>query len=309
MKVLCATIVLLGLTVPVAALDSIFEIAQENDFDTLVTALEIANLDNFLDCNDSSCPIYTAFAPTNQAFAALPKALLTQLTTDKEYREHLKQLLRYHLIYGRVYSNTITNGERFRTRQGGRVTATKSGEIITINGNARVVLADVKASNGLVHAIDKVLVPSFLKHDLVQVAVANSNFKTLVAAVSAVNGLVDVLKGGPFTIFAPTDTAFAKLGKATLNTLLADPNGQLASILKYHVVPGIVTKNELKDGHIKTVQGATISVDVCSSSTKINGLSTVTDTNILGSNGVIHVIVSVVFSCAYLGFPSSKAVR
>jgi uncharacterized surface protein with fasciclin (FAS1) repeats len=81
----------------------------------------------------------------------------------------------------------------------------------------------MKASNGLVHAMDHVLVPSFLKNNLVQVAVANSNFKALVTAISAVDKLVAVLKGGSFTIFAPTKAAFAKLGKATINTVLMPP--------------------------------------------------------------------------------------
>jgi uncharacterized surface protein with fasciclin (FAS1) repeats len=128
---------------------------------------------------------------------------------------------------------------------------------------------------------------------LVDVAVSSANFKTLVAAVLAVDGLADVLKGGPFTIFAPDDAAFAKLGAETINGLLADPK-KLANILKYHVVPGIVTAQNLMDGKVKTVQGSTINVDVRNHLRRVflNGHVKVTATNILASNGVIHVIVS-----------------
>jgi transforming growth factor-beta-induced protein len=275
-----------------AARESILDIAQKKGFSILVTALEIAQLDGVLDCY-RFCRLYTVFAPTDEAFALLPTPLVQQLTTDKAYSEHLKQLLLYHLVSGRVYSSMIQNGAIIATRQGETVVATKSGRSVTINGNARVVLGNLRASNGAVHAIDKVLVPSFLTNDLVDVAVSSANFKTLVAAVVAVDGLAEVLKGGTFTIFAPDDAAFAKLGTATINGLLADPN-RLAEILKYHVVPGIVTAQDLKDGKVTTVQGGTIDVAVGNRlrSTTLNGDVTVTATNILASNGVIHVIVS-----------------
>ena len=101
---------------------------------------------------------------------------------------------------------------------------------------------------------------------------------------------------------APTNAAFAMLGNATMHTLLADPNGNLDSILKYHIVPGIITEKKLNDENLGTIQRATINVHVGTHSTKINGVACVTETNILASNGVIHIIVSFVYSC----FPLSK---
>jgi Fasciclin domain len=100
MMIVHAIILLFGLATPVAALDSIFDIIQDNGLDIYESFLEIANLDTFLDCYDSSCQLYTAFAPTNKAFAALNKTFVTRITTNKEYFEHLRQLMHYHLIYG-----------------------------------------------------------------------------------------------------------------------------------------------------------------------------------------------------------------
>ena len=111
-----------------------------------------------------------------------------------------------------------------------------------------------------------------------------------------VTGLITLLQGGPYTVFAPTNAAFAKLGNATIQTLLTDPDDPLASILKYHIVPGIITQKNLKDGKLKTIQGGTITVNVGTGSTRINGVSHVIETNILASNGVIHIIVSCIDS-------------
>jgi len=294
MKKIGIAILSLALAIPVAArLLSIFAIAQEDGrFTTLVAALKIAGLDSNLNCS-INCRSFTAVAPTDNAFALLDKALVTKLTTNKEYLEHLKQLLLYHVIPGRILSGAINNGASIHTLQGEAIKATKVNGKITLNGSANVVVANIVATNGVVHAIDKVLIPSFLKKDLVAVAASTTNFKTLVAAVSAVPGLVNVLKTGPFTIFAPSDAAFAKLGTSTINSLLADPSGRLAEILKYHVVPGIVTKQELKGGYIPTVFGPSIKVDISSSGSFLNGVSKIGAANILASNGVIHVIDTV----------------
>ena len=128
--------------------------------------------------------------------------------------------------------------------------------------------------------------------DIVDTAIANGNFKTLVTAVQEA-GLVDTLKGkGPFTVFAPTDAAFAKLPAGTLESLLQDKQ-KLADILTYHVVAGKVMASQVKPGKVKTVEGQSLTV------TKKNGAvmvdnAKVTMTDIVASNGVIHVIDAVV---------------
>ncbi len=127
--------------------------------------------------------------------------------------------------------------------------------------------------------------------DIVDTAVAAGNFKTLATALQAA-GLVDTLKGkGPFTVFAPTDEAFAKVPKADLDALLKD-KAKLTAVLTYHVVPGTVMAKDVKAGKVKTVQGSELTV-ATAGGVMVDGAKVV-KTDIVADNGVIHVIDSVV---------------
>ena len=127
--------------------------------------------------------------------------------------------------------------------------------------------------------------------DIVDTAVSAGNFKTLAAALQAA-GLVDTLRGkGPFTVFAPTDEAFAKIPKAQLDALLAD-KAKLTAVLTYHVVAGKVMAKDVKAGKVKTVQGSELTIGTAGGVTVDNAKVTATD--IVADNGVIHVIDSVV---------------
>ena len=127
--------------------------------------------------------------------------------------------------------------------------------------------------------------------DIVETAVNAGNFKTLVTALQAA-GLVDTLKSpGPFTVFAPTDAAFAKVPKAQLDALLAD-KAKLSAVLTYHVVPGKVMAADVKAGQVKTVQGSSLTVATTGGVTVDN--AKVTTADIEADNGVIHVIDTVV---------------
>jgi len=127
--------------------------------------------------------------------------------------------------------------------------------------------------------------------DIVDTAVAAGSFKTLATALGAA-GLVDTLKGpGPFTVFAPTDAAFAKIPKADLDALLKD-KAKLTAVLTYHVVPGKVMAADVKAGKVKTVQGSEITVST-KGGVKVDNAN-VTATDIVADNGVIHVIDSVI---------------
>ena len=130
--------------------------------------------------------------------------------------------------------------------------------------------------------------------DIVDTAVAAGDFTTLVAAVEAA-GLVETLKGeGPFTVFAPTDAAFAALPAGTVEALLADPAGDLTQILLYHVVPGAVMAADVTDGlEAATVQGGMVTFSIVDGVAKINDVNIVA-TDIVASNGVIHVIDAVI---------------
>jgi uncharacterized surface protein with fasciclin (FAS1) repeats len=128
--------------------------------------------------------------------------------------------------------------------------------------------------------------------DIVDTAVAAGNFNTLVTALRAA-GLVDTLKGpGPFTVFAPTDAAFAKIPRAQLDALLADRN-RLTQVLTFHVVPGRVMAADVRPGEVTTVQGGRLTVASTGGTVTVNG-ARVTATDIAASNGVIHVIDTVV---------------
>ena len=127
--------------------------------------------------------------------------------------------------------------------------------------------------------------------DIVDTALAAGNFKTLATALQAA-GLVETLKGrGPFTVFAPTDAAFAKIPKAQLDALLAD-KAKLTAVLTYHVVSGVVMSKDVKAGMVKTVQGSSLTVGT-TGGVKVDGAN-VTAVDIVADNGVIHVIDTVV---------------
>merc|ERR1711959_256892 len=167
-------------------------------------------------------------------------------------------------------------------------------------GNARVTTADVDASNGVVHIIDAVLIPPKMQaeiasQNIVELAAATADLSTLVAAVKA-GDLVDTLSGtGPFTVFAPTNEAFAKLPKATLDFLLKPENkAKLVDILTYHVAAGSVHAADLKNGEkIKTVEGKQVEARIFGSGKNsyvfINN-ARVTTADVDASNGVVHII-------------------
>jgi len=128
--------------------------------------------------------------------------------------------------------------------------------------------------------------------DIVDTAVAAGQFKTLAKALTEA-GLIDTLKGpGPYTVFAPTDAAFAKIPADQLNALLAD-KAKLTKVLTYHVVPGAVMAKDVKSGMVKTVEGQALTIDVTSAGVTVDDAKVI-KTDILAKNGVIHVIDTVV---------------
>merc|ERR1711865_1111747 len=176
--------------------------------------------------------------------------------------------------------------------EGQSVVAHVSAAGVMIN-DATVKTADIAASNGVVHIIDAVLIPKApAGKTIVDLAVATADLSTLVAALKA-GGLVETLSGkGPFTVFAPTNEAFAKLPPATLAYLLKPANvKELDAILTYHVVSGVAAfSKDLTDGEkIKTVEGQNVVAHVSAAAVMIND-ATVTTRDIAASNGVVHII-------------------
>ena len=263
---------------------TIVDIATNDDrFETLVTALDAAGL---VDTLAGEGP-FTVFAPTDEAFAALPEGTVEALLEDTEA---LSQVLTYHVVAGSVSAADVTSLSNATTLQGQPVVVSSSDGVM-IN-QAEVIQPDVMASNGVIHVVDSVLLPP--SGDIVEVASNAGSFNTLVTAVEAA-GLVETLQGeGPFTVFAPTDEAFSKLPEGTIPALLEDPE-TLAQILTYHVVPGRVFSGDVVNiDDAGTVQGQSIGISVMDGSVMLNDTSTVTATDVLATNGVIHVIDTVI---------------
>ncbi|HEX7863174.1 MAG TPA: fasciclin domain-containing protein, partial [Verrucomicrobiae bacterium] len=257
---------------------TIVDIAAGNsDFSTLVAAVQAAGLVETL----SGPGPFTVFAPNNAAFAKLPAGTVEALLQDTN---RLRQILLYHVVPGRVRSTDLSAG-KVVTTQGAAVTVNLTNGV-KVNDSA-VIAADIEASNGVIHVIDTVLLPP---PNIVEIAAGNSDFSTLVAAVQAA-GLVETLsERGPFTVFAPNNAAFAKLPAGTLEALLQDTN-RLRKILLYHVVAGSARSTDLSGEKLITVQGAAANVTL-TNGVKVNG-STVIAADIEASNGVIHVIDTV----------------
>lgn len=269
------------------------------DLSTLVSALKAADLVKTL----SGKGPFTVFAPTNKAFSAIPTAELTYLLAP-EQKDTLTKLLEYHVASGSLESSDLKNGEQIKTLEGDNVTisitvvkhntsnTTTNTTVVKVE-DATVEKANVKASNGVVHVIDEVLVPSGfskLLKNIPEVATA-AKFTTLVKAVGVAN-LSSTLSGaGPFTVFAPTDAAFAALPNGTLDKLLKDPK-ELAKVLEYHVVAGEFTSKDLKDGPVKTVEGQSVTIKISGSDVSVNKAK-VTKADVFAVNGVIHVIDAV----------------
>jgi transforming growth factor-beta-induced protein len=256
---------------------------KDGHFKTLVAALKAADLDGVLMGEGP----FTVFAPTDKAFAKLPAGTVDSLLKDIPT---LKKILLYHVAAGKMAAADVAKVTSVPTVNGLPVMVKVSGSTVKINDSV-VQIADIAASNGLIHVVDTVILPP--SGDLVDTAMANGNFKTLLTAAAAA-GLVDTLKGaGPFTLFAPTDEAFAKLPAGTVEGLLKDiPT--LKKILTYHVVSGRVYASDVaKMNTAPSVQGSSITIKVDMDSVKLNGSSMVTNADILTTNGVIHVIDSV----------------
>jgi len=303
---------------------NIVETAQQTDIlSSLVAALAKADENEATDLIGtlSGNGPFTVFAPTNDAFTSLLASLdgydsLEDFDTP-EKRELLTTILTYHVVGGIAAKSTdLSDGQTIATVQGEEVTISLGGGVFVqdaTENDSEVISADIETSNGIVHVIDKVLLPQAILDaletqaeldNIVQIAVATDDLSLLVGALQQADaGLVDVLSGdGPFTVFAPTNAAFADLLEALgddYNSLedfdTEDEKALLAKVLTYHVVSGTTAlSTDLSDGQmIATVQGEDVTVSLN------NGFmigdaadvdATVALADVMASNGVVHVI-------------------
>jgi transforming growth factor-beta-induced protein len=225
---------------------------------------------------------FTVFAPTDAAFAKLPKATLAALA---KHPAQLKSVLLYHVVPGSVTASEVVKLSSVKTLQGSSVLIKVNKGGVFVN-QAKVTTPDVMASNGVIHVINKVLIPP---KNIVATAKAAGKFTTLTALLKK-SGLAGTLaKKGPFTVFAPTDAAFAKVPKATL-AALAKNKAKLRAVLLYHVVKGQVTAAQaMKLRSAKTLQGKSLKIRVKGGKVIVGGAA-VAKADVLASNGVIHVV-------------------
>lgn len=235
---------------------------------------------------------FTVFAPTDEAFAKMPKETVVDLLKP-ENREKLQSILTFHVIAGSVDLSGALSAGQATTVQGAPLTVKFAEGSVRIN-EANLVNADIKCSNGVIHVIDSVILPPKPANDLASVAEKAGSFKTLLAAVKAA-GLMEVLTGDQaLTVFAPTDEAFAKLPKGTVEALLKPENrDKLKSVLALHVVPGKVSAGDaLNAGQSKALSGGSLEFGISDGLFQVNG-STIVKTDIKCDNGLIHVIDAV----------------
>jgi uncharacterized surface protein with fasciclin (FAS1) repeats len=253
-------------------------------FKTLVAAVKAAGLVETLKGEGP----FTVFAPNDAAFEKLPKGTL-ELLLKPENKEKLTNILTYHVVAGKVMAKDAAKLTEAETVFGQKISINAT-DGVKIDG-AKVISADIKCTNGVIHVIDSVILPK----DIVGVAAANDDFSTLVAAVKAAE-LVETLQGdGPFTVFAPNNAAFAKLPEGTVAELLKPENREkLTAILTYHVVAGkVMAADVVKLTEAATVQGQKVKIEVKDGSVHVDGAKVIA-TDIKCSNGVIHVIDSVI---------------
>ena len=252
--------------------------------DSLVAALAHADLVTTLQGDGP----FTVFAPTDDAFAAAGIDLTT-FDTDEE-NATLTDILLYHVYSGAVNAADVTDGLTVTMLNGDEASFTVTDDAVMI-GDATVTTADVQSSNGVIHVIDKVLMPPADLVDIPTVASDTGIHTALVAALSKAD-LVTTLQGvGPFTVFAPTDQAFTDAG-IDLDAFTTDEDiAVLADILLYHVYSGSVMADMVTDGMVVTmVNGDDASFTVSTDGTVMIGDATVTSADVMASNGVIHVI-------------------
>jgi uncharacterized surface protein with fasciclin (FAS1) repeats len=309
-QVLIPADLLAELTGETPALPNLVELAASvPDLSTLVAAVKAGGL---VDTLEGPGP-FTVFAPTNEAFSALPDGVLKKLL-EPENKPLLVKVLTYHVVAGEAKSTDLSNGEKIKTVEGENVTVSIIGGHVLIHGAgmknvARVTAADNMASNGVAHIIDEVLIPASLMTEImgadyaipniVELAASVPELSTLVTAVKAA-GLVDTLEGpGPFTVLAPTNDAFDKIPSEVLHKLLEPENKPvLVKVLTYHVISGAVKSTDLKnDEKVKTVEGDDLYVRINDGHVffiaETRDYGEVLKADVMASNGVVHIISGV----------------
>jgi uncharacterized surface protein with fasciclin (FAS1) repeats len=272
---------------PKPTLNLIQTLEADGRFGTLLFALEATGLKDVV----AEADALTVFAPTDAAFDALPDGVLDDLVGDPDA---LEKVLLYHVLAGDLRSRTLTYRTTFTTLQGQPIVAIRDDGSILVNG-IEILIENVRATNGRAHVIGEVLIPAeedFVIESLVDVLALDGRFTTLIDLVVTA-GLADTaINGGPFTLFAPTDDAFALLGQDTLDAL-KDDIPKLQEILTYHLLDGKQSIVSLfLQGGAATLQGSRVDVGLTRDGLKVND-SEVSGWDARAPNATIQVIEQV----------------
>jgi uncharacterized surface protein with fasciclin (FAS1) repeats len=280
--------------------------AEDGRFDTLVAAVVATDLADALSGGE-----WTVFAPTDDAFTKLglnPNNVAAAFT-----KEQLTDILLYHAIAGEVYSDKAAALAGDVMMANGQKAGLKVFDgSIYVNDDSKVIIPDISATNGVVHAVDTVILGPWPRTDegslavggsadsetgnsIVDIAVNDGRFDTLVAAV-VYTGLADALSGGEWTVFAPTDDAFAKLGLDANNVTGAFNKAELTDILLYHALSGEVNADKALTllGDVTMANGQLAGLKAFDGSIYVNDDSKVIIPDVGAANGVIHVVDTVV---------------
>ena len=269
------------------------QVSSGSNFTLLKSAVVKAGLATTLDGTGN----FTVFAPTDEAFnsSGVTSGVIGTLSGDQ-----LKKILLDHTLTAKILAAEVPAGPNAKvvTASGDSIFVTKNSGGVYVNG-VTVTMADLPASNGVIHTMSRVLLPA--TGNIVQVASSDTAFSFLVAAVlrasTGSTNVAAILSGpGILTVFAPVNNAFRALGFATIAAInAADPN-VLTAILTYHVIPGRVFACDLSNGiQVATANGAKLTIGIAGSAASVKGLSNPTasaiiGTNIMATNGVVHVI-------------------
>ncbi|XP_069140666.1 transforming growth factor-beta-induced protein ig-h3-like [Argopecten irradians] len=287
LRVLCFT---LALHAVLGA--NLVEVLQASGKSTLVSLVQKAGLADAL-----TQGTFTIFAPTNAAFDKLPADLLAALGEDVDA---LANILKYHVVQGSVRKQDASNELQLDTLAGQKIRLNiySNNNEVTVDGS-RILDFDIQASNGYIHFIDTVMLPS--EGSIVDIVAGASELSTLLSKVQTAD-LARALQGDALTLFAPTNQAFSRLGSNVLDNLAKNPQ-LLKEILLYHVVPsteysaGLYNRESLRtlDSRQDTVR-----ISVSGDSVQVNN-GKVLSADIAATNGVVHIIDHVLIPLRYLG--------
>lgn len=264
-------------------------VASDERFSTLKAALNAAKLTTFFQRDNKK----TVFAPTNDAFAKLPKGTVESLLKP-ENKDRLVQILSYHVHSGDLNLAAALGSKSVETVEKSPIKVAFRDGAVKVN-DSLLLEADIEATDGKIHVIDSVLLPKPKETNLLTTAQGAGSFKTLLAAAEEA-GLVPALIGkDPLTVFAPTDEAFAALPEGTVEGLLKKENRkQLIELLTTHVVSGRVSAGDaLNAKAAKSLSGSELEFAINNGLFTVNG-SVIRSAGIDGGNGIIHVIDSVI---------------